>query len=125
MAASLNRVMLIGNLGADPDIRSTQTGKDVANLSVATTDRWKDQSGEWQERTEWHRVVAWGKLAEQCERFLRKGRKVYVEGRIQTREYEDRDGNKRFTTETVAQRVDFLDSRGGSDGGGGGGGDRF
>ena len=120
MAGSLNKVMLIGNLGADPEVRYTQSGKAVANLRIATTDNWTDQRGERQERTEWHRVVAWGKLAEQCERFLRKGRKVFVEGRLQTRQYEDRDGKTKYSTETVAARVDFLDSRGSGGSGGSG-----
>jgi single-strand DNA-binding protein len=111
--ASLNKVMLIGNLGQDPEIRYTQSGQAVANFSVATTDRWTNkQSGNPEERTEWHRVVVWAKLAELCREYLSKGRSVYIEGRLQTRSWEDKDGNKRYTTEIVAQTVQFLGRRG-------------
>lgn len=121
--ASLNKAILIGNLGADPEVRYTQGGSVVANFRIATSEQWTDKnSGDRQERTEWHRIVVWGKQAETCGEYLRKGRSVYVEGRIQTREWEDRDGNKRYTTEVVADRVLFLGSRGDGGGGGGGGG---
>lgn len=120
--ASLNKAILIGNLGADPEVRYTQGGSVVANFRIATSEQWTDKnSGERQERTEWHRIVVWGKQAETCGEYLRKGRSVYLEGRIQTREWEDRDGNKRYTTEIVADRVLFLGSRRDGDGTGGGG----
>src|SRR5688500_16541126 len=118
--ASLNKVFLIGNLGADPEVRYTPSGQAVANFRIATTDVWNDKSGERQERTEWHRIVVWGKQAEHCGEYLRKGRAVHVEGRLQTREWDDKNtGQKRYTTEIVADRVTFLGSRG--EGGGGGG----
>lgn len=110
--ASLNKVMLIGNLGQDPEKRVTNTGQSVANFSIATTERWLDKSGQRQEKTEWHRVVVWGPQADNCAQYLSKGRPVYVEGRLQTREWNDKDGNKRYTTEVVAQRVQFLGSPG-------------
>lgn len=114
---SLNKAMIIGNLGSDPELRYTQSGQPVANFNIATNERWTDKSGAQQERTEWHKVVVWGKQAENCDKYLSKGRQVFVEGRIQTRDWEDRDGNKRYTTEIVAQTVQFLS--GGSGGGGG------
>ncbi len=110
--ASLNKVMLIGNLGRDPEVRYTTGGSPVANFTLATTERWRDQSGERQERTEWHRIVVWGKQAEIAGEYLRKGRQVYVEGSIQTREWTDKDGNKRYTTEVKAQRFLMIGSRG-------------
>ena len=118
--ASVNKVILVGNLGRDPEIRYTQQGTAVANFSLATTDRFKNRSGEMQERTEWHRIVAWDKLAEICGQYLAKGRQVYIEGRLQTREWEDKDGNKRSTTEIVAQTMQMLGRREGQGGGGGG-----
>jgi len=118
--ASLNKVQLIGNLGKDPEIRYTQSNQAVANFTLATNERWMDKDNNPQERTEWHRIVVWGKQAETCEKYLSKGRQVYLEGRIQTRDWEDKDGNKRYTTEIVASRVLFLS--GGNEGGGGGGG---
>lgn len=118
--ASVNKVILLGNLGADPEIRFTPGGQAVANFRMATTDSWADKnSGQRQERTEWHRVVVWGKLAELCGEYLKKGRQCYVEGRMQTREWQDKDGQKRFTTEVVASQVVFLGG-GGREGGGGG-----
>ncbi|HEX9699278.1 MAG TPA: single-stranded DNA-binding protein [Acidobacteriota bacterium] len=119
MARGVNKVILIGNLGKDPELRYTQNGTAVANFTLATTDSWT-KDGETQERTEWHTIVAWAKLAEICGQYLTKGRQVYIEGRIQTRKWEDRDGNTRYTTEIVAQNMQMLGSRG--DGGGGGGG---
>ena len=116
--ASLNRVMLIGNLGGDPEMRYTQNNQSVCNFRMATTDVWNDKSGQKQERTEWHRIVVWGRQAEACANFLKKGRSCYVEGRIQTREWEDKDGTKRYTTEVVAERVQFLGGRGESEGAG-------
>jgi single-strand DNA-binding protein len=106
--AGVNKVILIGNLGRDPELRYTQNGQAVANFTLATTETWTDKGGEKVERTEWHRIVAWGRTGEICAQYLAKGRTVYVEGRIQTREYEDRDGNKRSTTEINAQTVQFL-----------------
>ncbi len=121
--ASMNKVILMGNLGADPEVRYTSGGGAVANFRIATTEVWNDrQSGERQERTEWHRIVVWGKQAEHCGEYLRKGRPVLLEGRIQTREWTDKENQKRFTTEIVADRVTFVGSRDGGGGGGGGGG---
>jgi single-strand DNA-binding protein len=107
--ASLNKVILIGNLGRDPELRYTTGGTPVANFTMATTDRWKDKaSGERKERTEWHRIVVWAKQAEIVGEYLHKGKQVYIEGSLRTREWEDRDGNKRYTTEVVAQQVLML-----------------
>jgi single-strand DNA-binding protein len=114
--ASVNKVILIGNLGRDPELRYTQTGQPVANFTVATNENWTGRDGKREERTEWHRVVAWGKTAELCAQYLSKGRTVYLEGRIQTREWEDKEGQKRQTTEIVAQTVQFLGSPGGQRG---------
>ena len=126
MARGINKVILIGNLGADPDTRYMPSGGAVTNLSVATSDSWKDkQTGEQKERTEWHKVAMFGRLAEIAAEYLRKGSKVYVEGRLQTRKWQDRDGNDRYTTEIVANEMQMLDGRGGGGaapyGGGGGG----
>jgi single-strand DNA-binding protein len=112
--ASVNKVILIGNLGRDPELRYTQGGQGVANFTLATNERWKDKDGQNQERTEWHRIVVWGKQAENCAQYLQKGRSCYVEGRLQTREWEDKEGNKRQTTEIVAQNVTFLGGRDGA-----------
>jgi single-strand DNA-binding protein len=117
--ASVNKVILIGNLGRDPELRYTQGGQAVTNFTMATSERFTDRNGDQQERTEWHRIVVWGKTAENCAQYLAKGRSVYVEGRLQTRDWEDKDGNKRQTTEISAQRVQFL---GGPRSGGSGGG---
>src|SRR5215813_5398130 len=106
--ASINKVILIGNLGKDPELRYTPGGQAVCDLSIATTDQWTDKSGERKEQTEWHRVVVWGKQAENCSQYLSKGRQVYVEGRLRTRQWDDKEGNKRYTTEIVAQTVQFL-----------------
>jgi single-strand DNA-binding protein len=111
--ASVNKVILIGNLGRDPELRYTQSGQPVANFTVATNENWTGRDGKREERTEWHRVVAWGKTAELCAQYLSKGRTVYLEGRIQTREWEDKEGQKRQTTEIVAQTVQFLGGPGG------------
>jgi len=115
--SSLNKVMLIGNLGSDPDVRYTQSNTAVATLSIATSERYKDSNGEQQERTEWHRVVAWGRLAEICQQYLNKGSKVYIEGPLQTRKWEDKDGQERYTTEVKALQMIMLDSRGGGQSG--------
>lgn len=106
--ASVNKVILIGNLGRDPEVRYTQNGTAVANFTLATNEVWNDKAGERQERTEWHRIVVWGKQAEIAREHLAKGKQVYVEGSIQTRQWDDREGNKRTTTEIKAQRVVML-----------------
>ena len=106
--ASVNKVILIGNLGADPELRYTNNGTAVANFRIATNDQWTDKNGEKQERAEWHNIVAWSKLGEICGKYLKKGRSVYVEGRLQTRQWEDQSGNKRYTTEVVAQVMQML-----------------
>lgn len=112
---SLNKVMLIGNLGKDADLRYTSSGLAVANFSVATNERFRaGESDEWQERTEWHNIVLWGKTAESVSEYLLKGQKVYVEGRLQTRSWEDKDGIKRYTTDIVARDVILLGGRGDS-----------
>ena len=117
--ASINKAIVIGNLGVAPEIRYTQSGSAVCNLRVATHERWTGKDGEPGERTEWHNIVVFGKQAENCEKYLEKGRQVYVEGRLQTRKWEDRDGNDRYTTEIVAQEMQMLDSRNmGGDAGG-------
>lgn len=113
MSRGINKVILIGNLGADPDVRFTQNQKQVANLSIATSDSWTDQSGQRQERTEWHRVVFFGRLAEIVAQYLRKGSKVYIEGRLQTRKWQNQQGIDQYTTEIVANEMQMLDSRGG------------
>jgi single-strand DNA-binding protein len=109
--SSLNKVMLIGRLGKDPEIRYTPDGSPVASFSLATSENWTDKSGTRQERTEWHNIVAWTRLADLSKRFLAKGRQVYVEGRIRTREWNDKDGNKRRTTEIIAAQMVLLGSR--------------
>ena len=120
MAGGVNKVILIGHLGADPDMRYTPSGAGVCELRLATSESWKDKNGQRQEHTEWHRVVVWGKTAEICAKYLAKGRQVFIEGRIQTRSYDDKEGQKRYITEIIANDVQFLSS--GRDGGGGGGG---
>lgn len=111
MSSGVNKVILLGNLGRDPEVRFTGGGQSVCNFTVATSDSWKDKSGQKQERTEWHRIVVWGKLAELCGEHLKKGRQCYVEGRLQTREWTDKEGRKNFTTEIVAEQVTFIGSR--------------
>ncbi len=105
---SLNKVMLLGRLGRDPELRYTGSGKAVATFTMATSSQWKDQDGNDQERTEWHRIVAWSRLGEICAEYLSKGKQVYLEGRIQTRDWEDQDGNKRTTTEIVLNDMIML-----------------
>lgn len=104
---SVNKVILIGHLGADPELKATSGGKSVCNLSVATSESWKDKAGAKQEKTEWHRVTVWGDTAENCSKYLAKGRLVYIEGRLQTRSYE-KDGQKHYATDIVADKVVFL-----------------
>jgi len=121
----INKVILIGNLGQDPDMRSTQSGSSVANLRIATTERRKDRDGNWNDHTEWHSVVSFGRTAENVGKYCRKGKQIYVEGRLQTRKWQDRDGRDRYSTEVVADNIRFLSggsSQGqGSYSGGGGG----
>ena len=112
---SVNKVILVGNLGRDAELRYTPGGAAVATLNMATTEVWNDKSGQRQEKTEWHRVILWGKQAESLQEYLTKGKQIYVEGRLQTRQWDDKDGNKRYTTEIKADRITLL-------GGGGGGG---
>jgi single-strand DNA-binding protein len=111
--ASVNKVILVGNLGRDPESRFLPDGGAVCNFSIATTDKWKDKSGEQQERTEWHRIATFNKLAEICGEYLKKGSQVYIEGRLQTRKWQDKDGQERYTTEIVADRMQMLGSRAG------------
>jgi single-strand DNA-binding protein len=106
--SGVNKVILVGNLGSDPQIRYTPQGTAVANFSVATTERYTNKNGERESRTEWHRIVAWSKLAEICSEYLKKGKQVYIEGRIQTRQWDDKDGNKRTSTEIVATNMVML-----------------
>ena len=114
--ASLNKVMLIGNLGKDPEVRYTTSGTAVASFSLATSERFKNRSGEWEDKTEWHNVTLWGRLAEIAGEYLAKGRTVFIEGRLQTRKWQDRDGRDRYTTEVVADKMQMLGGKG--DGGG-------
>ncbi len=119
--ASVNKVILIGNLGKDPETRYLPSGEAVTNITLATTESWKDKkSGEKQEHTEWHRISFFGRLAEIAGEYLKKGSPCYVEGRIRTRKWQDKEGQDRYTTEVVADRMQLLGSRGGSGGGGGG-----
>ena len=123
MAGSVNKVILVGNLGRDPEVRTMQNGNKVANLSVATSERWKDRNtGEMNERTEWHRVVMFDRLAEIAEQYLRKGSKVYLEGQLQTRKWEDQSGQEKYSTEVVLRgfnaNMTMLDGRSGGDSGG-------
>ncbi len=120
MSRSLNKVILIGNLGADPEVRSTSNGSRVATLSVATSRQWKNQGGERQEKTEWHRVILWNNkgsgLADIAERYCKKGDKIYVEGRVEYRSWQDREGQTRYTTEIIARELILLSGRGGDAG---------
>ncbi len=114
--ASVNKAILIGNLGKDPELRYTPGGQAVTNFSIATTDKWKDKDGQLQERTDWHNIVAWGRQAEVANEYLKKGSPVYIEGRLQTRSWEDKDGNKRYITEIVTRRLQLLGRRGPEEG---------
>lgn len=111
MSRSVNKVILIGHVGKEPEVRYTQGGAPVANFSLATNETWNSQSGERQERTDWHRIVAWRKLAEFCQEYIHKGSFLYVEGKIRTRSYDDRDGTKRYITEIDAQTIHMLDKK--------------
>ena len=115
--ASLNKMMLIGNLGKDPEVRYTTSGAAVASFSIATSERFKNKSGEWEERTEWHNVVLWGRQAEVAGEYLAKGKTVYIEGRLQTRKWQDKDGRDRYTTEVVGEKMQMLGAKGDSGGG--------
>jgi single-strand DNA-binding protein len=108
---SVNKVILVGNLGKDPELRYTPAGAAVANFSLATTERYKDRDGNRQEKTEWHNIVAWRQLAEICGKYLHKGKQIYLEGKIQTRSYDDRDGNKRYITEIVMDEMQMLGTK--------------
>ncbi len=128
----INKVILIGNLGQDPEVRTTQGGSNVAKLRVATAERRKDREGNWNDHTEWHSVVCFGRTAENVGQYCKKGKQLYIEGRLQTQKWQDRDGNTRYTTEVVADMVRFLGGRGdsagqnfGGGGGGGGGGGSY
>jgi single-strand DNA-binding protein len=121
---SVNKVILVGNLGRDVEIRYTSSGTAVATLSLATTDVWKDKDGKKQEKTEWHKVVVWGKTAETLQPYLLKGRQIYIDGSLQTRQWDDKDGIKRYTTETKADKVVLMGGRGGEATAGGGGGSK-
>lgn len=123
---SVNKVILVGRLGQTPEVRYTPSGAAVGNFSIATNESWMDKANQKQERTEWHKIVVWGKTAENCSQFLAKGRQVYVEGRLQTRQWQDKDGQTKYTTEVVAQTVQFLGgNQGAGAGANAGGGDRY
>jgi single-strand DNA-binding protein len=109
---SVNKVILVGHLGANPEVRFTPSGAAVANFSIATNEVWNDKNGQKQEKTEWHRIVVWGKLAQLCGEYLSKGRQAYIEGRLQTRQWQDKDGQTKYMTEVVASTVQFLGSKG-------------
>ena len=118
--ASLNKVMLIGNLGKDPEVRFTAAGQAVASFSLATSEKFKGKSGDMEERTEWHNITLWGKLAEIAGEYLSKGKTVYIEGRLQTRKWQDKNGNDRYTTDIVGDKMQMLSAKGERSGGGGG-----
>jgi single-strand DNA-binding protein len=119
MAGSLNKVLLIGNVGRDPEMRYTQSGEAVTTFSLATNRRLRDTDGQFRDEPEWHNIVAWGKLAEQCNEYLTKGRKVFIEGRLQTRSWDGQDGQKKYRTEIVANTMQMLDQRPRDEGAGG------
>ncbi len=110
--ASLNKVMLIGNLGKDPEVRYTASGQAVASFNLATSEKFKNKNGEWEERTEWHRITLWARLAEIAGEYLSKGKTVYIEGRLQTRKWQDNSGNERYTTEIVGEKMQMLSPKG-------------
>jgi single-strand DNA-binding protein len=120
--ASVNKAILIGNLGRDPEIRYTPSGQAVASFTLATSEKWRDKDGQMQERTDWHNIVCWGRQAELANQYLKKGRPVYIEGRIQNRSYDDKEGNKKYISEVVVQRLQFLGGKPDDAGSGGGGG---
>ncbi len=118
MPRSVNRVTLLGHLGKDPELKYTPSGQAVTKFSMATSERWKDKNGEWQDRTEWHNIVLWAKMAETANQYLTKGSQVFIEGRLQTRSWDDKDGKKHYMTEIVAQDMVLLGGRGGGERGG-------
>ena len=120
--ASLNKVMLIGNLGKDPEVRYTAGGTAVASFSLATTEKFKGKNGDWEEKTEWHNITLWARLAEIAGEYLSKGKTVYIEGRLQTRKWQDKDGKDRYTTEIVGEKMQMLSGKGEGGGSGGSGG---
>ena len=122
---SVNKAILVGNLGKDPELRYTPSGAAVCTFSLATTERFKNKQGEQQDKTEWHNIVVWAGLAEICGKYLTKGKQIYIEGRIQNRSYDDRDGNKRYISEIVANEMQMLGRAGDQGGGGGGGGGSY
>ena len=122
--ASLNKVMLIGNLGKDPEVRYTAGGTAVASFSLATSEKFKGKSGEWEEKTEWHNITLWARLAEIAGEYLSKGKTVYIEGRLQTRKWQDKEGKDRYTTEIVGEKMQMLSGKGEGGGASGGGGGR-
>jgi single-strand DNA-binding protein len=122
---SVNKVILVGNLGRDSELRYTPGGAAVATLNLATTEVWNDRNNQRQEKTEWHRVILWGKQAESLQEYLTKGKQIYVEGRLQTRQWDDKEGNKRYTTEIKADRITLLGGGGGGGARGGGGGEQY
>ena len=122
---SVNKVILVGNLGRDAELRYTPGGSPVATINLATTEIWNDKAGQRQEKTEWHRDVLWGKTSESLNEYLTKGKQIYVEGRLQTRQWDDKDGNKRYTTEIKADRITLLGGGGGGRGGGAGAGAEY
>ncbi|MGH9526959.1 MAG: single-stranded DNA-binding protein, partial [Terriglobales bacterium] len=115
MPRSVNRVTLLGHLGKDPELKYTPSGQAVTKFSMATSERWKDKNGEWQDRTEWHNIVLWAKMAETANQYLTKGSQVFIEGRLQTRSWDDKDGKKHYMTEIVAQDMVLLGGRGGGE----------
>jgi single-strand DNA-binding protein len=119
--AGINKVILVGNLGSDPEVRTTPGGQRVANFRLATSRQWTGQDGQRQEKTEWHSIVAWGKLAEICEKYLQKGKQVYVEGRIETRNWQDKEGQTKYKTEIICEQMQMLGRAGGDRNGGEGG----
>ena len=118
IVAGVNKVILIGNLGKDPEVRATTTGQRVANFSLATSRSWTGQDGQRQEKTEWHSIVVWGKLAEICEKYLQKGKQVYIEGRIETRSWQDKEGQTKYKTEIICEQMTMLGRAGGEKNGG-------
>ena len=115
MARSLNRITLIGNVGRDPELRTTGSGTSVCSYSIATADRYKDKAGEWQESTDWHNIVAWERLAEISAEYLSKGSRIYIEGRVKHRQYDDKEGNTKYVSEVIAQTMIMLDAKEGGD----------
>jgi len=110
--SGVNKVIIVGRLGQNPELKYTPSGVAVCNMSIATSEKWKDKQGQMQEKTEWHRVIVWSKQAEHCSNYLQKGSQAYVEGRLETRKWTDKEGNEKYTTEIIANTVQFLDAKG-------------